>query len=223
MKTYTTETGKTDRRKASYTDRPLTEEERVFAADAKNYNLLFWYMRLHKLDQEEWYDILIIPYLDCVKKYHEYGLADRLAFSTVFERKMYTAVTDEYKRRKRKKRMPEGGFCSLDYTLEDDRMNHESRIEEWWTDKKTNIEKQVIFKDLFREFYQKCITIIDDFDGESFVSEYLKCELDLLIEGYSEYQTWRKTEKQYPYGYTLYNLERDIDGFRRVFKEVFGF
>ena len=213
---------KVDRRMASYTDRPLTEEERAFAADPKNYNLLFWYMRMHKLDQEEWYDILIIPYLNCVKKYHEYGLSEHLAFSTVFERKMYTAVVDEYRKRKRKKRMPEGGFCSLDYAIEDDN-GTEHQIEAWLTDSKANVEKQVIFKELFEEFYRRCTTYEDDFYGEGAINEYLKCELDLLLEGYSEYQTWRKTEKQYPYGYTLYNLEMDMEGFRRIFKEVFGF
>ena len=76
---------------------------------------------------------------------------------------------------------------------------------------------------MFREFYKRCTTYDDDFWGnEGEVNEYLKCELDLIIEGYSQYQTWRKTEKQFPYGYTLYNLERDIEGFRQIFKEVFG-
>ena len=50
----------------NYSIRPLTEEERVFAEE--HYSLFFYIMRnnLH-LDPEEWYDILIIPYLDAVK------------------------------------------------------------------------------------------------------------------------------------------------------------
>lgn len=215
-----------DRRKSSYTDRALTEEEREFAADPKNYNLLFWYMRRHKLNQEEWYDILIIPYLNCVKKYHEYGLSEKLAFSTVFERKMYTAVTDEYKRRNRKKRMPEGGFCSLGLTIEEDN-GREKQIEAWLIDRKVNIEKQVIFKELFWEFYKKCIECEIDDDGwcawEGGINGYLKCELDLLLEGYTVKQVNRKTEKKYPYDYQEKDLIDDIDGFRRIFKEVFGF
>lgn len=213
------------RRKSSYTDRPLTEEEKAFAADPKNYNLLFWYMRMHKLNQEEWYDILIIPYLNAVKKYHEYGLSERLAFSTVFERKMYTAVTDEYKRRNRKKRMPEGGFCSLDFTIEEDN-GREKHIESWFIDHKVNIERQVIFRELFQEFYKRCIECEVDADGwcawEGGINGYLKSELDLLLEGYTIKQINRKTEKQYPYGYKVDSLERDIEGFRRIFKEVFG-
>lgn len=58
------------RRKASYTDRPLTEEERIFAE--KRHDLMYRYMRIHELDIDEWYDRLIIPYLQAVKKYHEY-------------------------------------------------------------------------------------------------------------------------------------------------------
>ena len=105
----------------------------------------------------------------------------------------------------------------------EDEKGKEHQIEAWLIDRKISVEKQVIFKEMFREFYKRCVTYDDDFLGnEGEVNEYLKCELDLLIKGYSQYQTWRKTEKQFPYGYTLYNLERDIEGFRRIFKEVFG-
>ena len=225
MKTKTVAEMKVDRRKSDYTDRPLTEEEKAFAAEPKNYNLLSWYMRMHRLDPEEWYDILIIPYLNAVKKYHEYGLSDHLAFSTVFERKMYTAVTDEYKKRKRKKRMPEGGFCSLDFVIENDR-GHERQIESWFTDHKTNIEKQVIFKELFAEFYRRCIECEIEADGwcswEGGINGYLKCELDLLLEGYSHYQVWKRTEKKYPHGWEKEDLEMDMKGFREIFREVFG-
>lgn len=37
------------------------------------------------LDPEEWYDILIIPYLDAVKKYHEYESVRKYAFGTVLK------------------------------------------------------------------------------------------------------------------------------------------
>ena len=178
-------------------------------------------MKDQKLDPEEWYDILVIPYLETVKKYHEYEPVKQYAFSTILKRKLFAAVSRECRDRKAKKRMPEGGFCSMDYILENDRSINDTRIEEWWIDRKTNIEKQVIFKQMFQEFYQKCIAYEDDFYGDG-VNEYLKCELDLLMEGYSHYHTWRKTEKQYPYGYCTDDLERDIEGFRRIFKEVFG-
>lgn len=114
----------------NYSIRPLTDKERVFAADEGNYSYLFFYMRKMRLDPEEWYDILIIPYLDAVKKYHEYESARQYTFSTVLKNKLYSALTAELKKRKSKKRMPEGGICSLDYTLEGDNPFSENTLDE---------------------------------------------------------------------------------------------
>lgn len=226
MRKQIMEEKKIDRRKSSWTDRPLTEEERIFAADENNYKRLFYFMRDQKLDPEEWYDILVIPYLETVKKYHEYEPVKQYAFSTILKRKLFAAVSREYRDRKAQKRMPEGGFCSMDYILENDRSINETRIEEWWIDRKTSVEKQVIFKELFQEFYHKCIECEPDCDGwcswEGGINGYLKCELDLLLEGYTIKQVNHKTEKQYPHGYTVKDLEFDMEGFRRIFKEVFG-
>ena len=41
---------------AEHTKRPLNELERRFAEE--HHNLIYRYMRLHRLDPEEWYDIL---------------------------------------------------------------------------------------------------------------------------------------------------------------------
>lgn len=197
---------------------PLTAEEKAFSADLENYNQFFKYMKINKLDQEEWYDILILHYLRAVKKYLNIPHLQQYNFGAVLFKTLDSARSNYCKSMTIPKRMPEDGLVSLDYTMED-----EHQIEAWLIDRKISVEKQVIFKEMFKEFYRKCTTYDDDFWGnEDEVNEYLKCELDLLIEGYSKYQTWRKTEKQFPYGYTLYNLERDIEGFRRIFKEVFG-
>lgn len=53
--------------KRPLSDSPLTAEERVFAE--AHHNLMYRYMRIHDLDIEEWYDRLIIAYLNSVKKY----------------------------------------------------------------------------------------------------------------------------------------------------------
>ena len=126
----------------NYSIRPLTEEERVFAEE--HYSLFFYIMRnnLH-LDPEEWYDILIIPYLDAVKKYHEYESARQYAFSTVLKNKLYSALTAELKQRKSKKRMPEGGIYSLDYTEQGDNPFAEytsHALEDFWIDRKLLFE-----------------------------------------------------------------------------------
>lgn len=201
---------------------PLTEEEKAFSSDMENYNQFFKYMKINQLDQEDWYDILILHYLRAVKKYLNIPYLQQYEFGAVLFKTLDSARSNHYKAMNRQKRKPEGGLMSLDYTLENDK-GEAYQIAAWLTDRKASVEKQVIFMELFREFYQKCTTYEDDFYGDDAVNEYLKCELDLLLEGYSQYQTWRKTEKQFPYGYTLYNLERDMKGFRRIFKEVFGF
>lgn len=200
---------------------PLTAEEKAFSADLENYDQLFKYMSINKLDQEEWYDILILHYLRAVKKYLNIPKLQQYEFRTVLFKTLDSARSNYCKAMTIPKRMPEVGLVSLDYTMEDEK-GKEHQIEAWLIDRKVSVEKQVIFKEMFKEFYKKCTTYDDDFWGKDEVNEYLKCELDLLIEGYSQYQTWRKTEKQFLYGYTLYNLERDVEGFRRIFKEVFG-
>lgn len=50
--------------KRPLSDSPLTAEERVFAE--AHHNLMYRYMRIHDLDIEEWYDRLIIAYLNSV-------------------------------------------------------------------------------------------------------------------------------------------------------------
>lgn len=200
---------------------PLTEEEKAFSADLENYDQFFKYMKVNKLDQEEWYDILILHYLRAVKKYLNIPHLQQYEFGAVLFRTLDSARSNYFKAMTTQKRMPDGGLVSLDYTMEDGE-GKEHQIEAWLEDRKISVERQVIFKEKFKEFYKRCITYDDDFWGKDAVNEYLKCELDLLIEGYSQYQTWRRTEKRFPYGYTLCNLERDIERCRGIFKEVFG-
>lgn len=209
-------------RKADYTDRPLTEEEKVFSVEEENYNQLFKFMQYNHLNPEEWYDILIIPYLNSVKKYCSRPELHIYPFSAILKKKLSRAVYEEYRKSTAQKRMPEGGIISLDYTMEGDNLFSENTVDEWWIDRKINIERQVILKELFKEFYKKCIMYEDDFYGDDEINEYLKCELDLLIKGYTHKQINRQTEKIFPYGYKVDDLERDIEGFRRIYKQVFG-
>lgn len=76
-------------RRAEHTQRPLTEEERRFAE--VHHDLIYRYMNLHKLNPEEWYDILIIPYLDAVKKFHQYERLQNLKFEQIFFRTLDSA------------------------------------------------------------------------------------------------------------------------------------
>lgn len=169
----------------NYSIRPLTDKERVFAADEGNYSYLFFYMRKMRLDPEEWYDILIIPYLDAVKKYHEYESARQYTFSTVLKNKLYSALTAELKKRKSKKRMPEGGICSLDYTLEGDNPFLENTLDELWIDRKQQTEKIVLDKEMLAEI------LVDLDDVQSRI-------LKMLLEGYNK----KEIEKELCISYT---------------------
>lgn len=210
-------------RKAEYTDRPLTIEEREFAAE--HHGLIYRYMKNMKLDPEEWYDLLIVDYLQSVKRYFSNPQLQVYGFVPILFRRLDAARQAHFKAINAQKRMPEGGLCSLDYVVEESN-GREHRVESWFIDHRQNIERQVIFSELFQEFYKRCIECEVDADGwcawEGGINEYLKCELDLLIEDYTIKQINRKTEKQYPYGYKVDSVESDIEGFRRIFKEVFG-
>lgn len=206
---------------------PLTAEEKAFSADLENYDQFFKYMKINKLDQEEWYDILILHYLRAVKKYLNIPHLQKYDFGAVLFKTLDSARSNYCKSMTIQKRMPEGGIYSLDIVLKDDNgKDFHADSDSWFIDKKTSVEKQVIVSELFREFYKKCIECEVDADGwcpwDGGINGYLKCELDLLLEGYTVKQINRKTEKQYPYGYNVDDLKRDIKGFRRVFKEVFG-
>lgn len=201
---------------------PLTAEEKVFSADLENYNQFFKYMKINKLDQEEWYDILILHYLRAVKKYLNIPHLQQYEFGTVLFKTLDSARSNYCKAMTTQKRMPEGGLCSLDYVVEESN-GRKHRVESWFIDRRQNTENQIVFKEMFHEFYQKCITIVDNWDGEASVSEYLKYELDLLLEGcYTIKQVNRKTEKQYPYGFKVDDLKEDMERFRKIFREVFG-
>ena len=101
----------------NYSIRPLTEEERLFSE--QHHNLIYRYMRIHELNPEEWYDILIIPYLNAVKKYHEYERLHSLKFEQVFFRTLDNARSNYFRDINREKHCPKGGLFSYDSLLDD--------------------------------------------------------------------------------------------------------
>lgn len=203
--------------RAPYTDRPLTEQEKIFAEE--HHDLMYRYMRVHKLDVEEWYDRLIIPYLQAVKKYHEYEYLQKLKFEQVFFRTLDSARSCYFRDINREKRKPVGGLYSYDRLISDEQ---DTTLDYYIGDKKASVDKQMIFDELFKEFYDKCIYCDDDLWGDTHINGYLKCELDLLLEGHSIKQVNKRTEKVYPHGYNVKDLEGDIREFRKIFKQVFG-
>lgn len=204
-------------RRAEHTTRPLKEEERAFAEE--NHNLIYGYIRSHQLDIEEWYDILIIPYLNSVKKYFTYEKLQKYSFSLICYRTLDSARSNYFRNINREKRRPIGGLCSYDSLISDEQ---NTALNYYIGDKKASIDTQMIFAELFKEFYDKCIYCDDDLWGDTHINGYLKCELDLLLKGHSIKQVNKRTEKVYPHGYNVKDLEGDIREFRKIFKQVFG-
>lgn len=200
--------------RAEHTKRPLTMEERQFAEE--HHDLIYHYMKIHDLDFEEWYDILIIPYLQAVKKYHQYEKLQKLKFEQVFYRTLDNARSNHYRGMNTQKRKPEGGIYSNDSLLEDG-----NTFEQYIIDVYTNVEKQVIIKELYKEFYNKCIEKQSEYE-----TDIRKDELDLLLEGYTLNQILKAVLKKYgscnDAGLYSWALDNDIKGFRKTFKQVFG-
>ena len=81
----------------------------------------------------------------------------------------------------------------------------------------TNVEKQVVLKELFSEFYNKCVAC------EFWATDIRKTELDMLIEGYTMRQILSAIKNNScDDGLYSWALDNDIEKFRKIFKEVFG-
>lgn len=160
--------------KQTYTDRPLTEEERRFAENPENYKKIYEFMNYYRLDEDEWYDILIIPYLQAVKKYHvREDLRSNYRFYPVLNLMLSKAIFNHNRDMNRKKRRPVGGICSLDYVFEGDNQYSEHRIEELWIDQSQQLESDYLYTEMYAELM-------------SVLTEQQRRIVELLVEGYKQ-------------------------------------
>lgn len=178
--------------KQTYTDRPLTEEEKVFAADWENYKKLFEIMRYYNLDEEEWYDILIIPYLQAVKKYHvREDLRKNYKFFHVLNLVITKAIYNHNRHINRQNQW-HNGIVSLDYTMQGDNPFSEHNIDEWWIDRNQQTER----------------VVLDTYMLESILiglNEVQSRIFEMLLQGYT------KTEicKEFSISYTLLKAQME--------------
>ncbi|MCR2050826.1 hypothetical protein NSB25_26710 [Acetatifactor muris] len=196
---------------------PLTAEERAFSADLENYNLFFKYMKINKLDQEEWYDILILHYLRAVKKYLNIPHLQQYEFGAVLFKTLDSARSNYCKSRTTQKRMPEGGVCSLNYII-DDGKGKEMHVDAWLIDKRTSVERQIISKSCFEEFW----SAIDGF----YWNEQMKTVASLLLEGYSKREVIEHMRIGFndpQWGNSVSDWNFTINQLRTAFKDVYGF
>lgn len=68
-------------REKTYLTRKLSQREQLVAE--KYYYIIFYYMRYHHLNSDEWYDILIIPYIQSIKKYYEFDHLQQYSIKTI--------------------------------------------------------------------------------------------------------------------------------------------
>lgn len=182
MKKQTTEEVKRDRRKADYTDRPLTEAEKEFAARPENYNQFLKYMKLRRLDPEEWYDILIFHYLRLVKKYLMTPKMQEYNFTAVLFATLDHRRSDYYRDMKRLKRIPQNCIISLDWEKDDENSDKgKNTVPMFWIDTKQSVERTV----LFREMVSEILSNLDNEQTEIFIrlfEEYGKEEIRKELE-----------------------------------------
>lgn len=171
--------------KQTYTDRPLTEEEREFAADWENYKKLFEIMRYYNLDEEGWYDILIIPYLQAVKKYHvREDLRKNYKFFHVLNLMLTKAMYNHNRAMNRQKRKPEFGIMSLDFMVCGDNPFSENTLDALWVDPHQQVERVVLDKYML----ESILIGLNDVQTRIF---------EMLLEGYSKAEISRQLSISY--------------------------
>lgn len=170
--------------KQTYTDRLLTEEEREFAADWKNYNCFFRYMGVHKLNQEEWYDILIIGYLQAVKKYFSIPQLQAYNFEAVLFRTLDTKRGNYWRDMNRQKNMPSGGIVSLDWEVENLERNGNKIASTSWIDRTQQTEG-----DAFDTFMLESILIS--------LNEVQSRIFTMLLQGYTKMEICKELSINY--------------------------
>lgn len=103
---------------SNYKLQPLTEEEKEMAE--KYHNLVYAFLHQKGYSIEDYYDIAVMGYLKSIQKYcRDDNLKLKWSFKAICFNDMHREIGNETKKENTKKRMPEGGFASLDLQLED--------------------------------------------------------------------------------------------------------
>ena len=103
---------------SNYKLQPLTEEEKEMAE--KYHNMVYAFLHQKGYNIEEYYDIAVMGYLKAVQKYsRDDNLKLKWSFKAICYNDMHREIGNQTKKENTKKRMPEGGFTSLDLQMED--------------------------------------------------------------------------------------------------------
>lgn len=97
-------------RKASYTSRKMTNQERNTAVEY--YHLLFYFIKKKRLDKEEWCSRLHIPYVYAIMKYTDYERLHYYPIEIIILKSLEWAWRSEVRKGFRLKRRPSDGIES---------------------------------------------------------------------------------------------------------------
>lgn len=92
--------GRTAAQRRERQSRPLAPEEATFAAE--HFHLIWWYLGKRGLDPDEWFDAVILRYLDTVKRWFEEPELRAYSFTTIASAAMRSALWNERKKRRRR-------------------------------------------------------------------------------------------------------------------------
>ncbi|MDE7282780.1 MAG: hypothetical protein K2N85_04240 [Lachnospiraceae bacterium] len=171
---------------ADYTNRPLNNAEREFAALPENHNLIFDYMKCKRLDPETFYDELILDYLTAVKQYvtEKPELQINFSFKTILFQRLNGRMMHYWREYYADCRTMERKAVRLDYEYENDKQDRCSRVEPWWIDPTQNVERYVVEKEFLNDLYSNIYRYAEP--------DLLKLIVDMRQEGYSNREIARK-------------------------------
>lgn len=171
---------------ADYTNGPLNDAEREFAALHENHNLIFDYMRIKKLDAETFYNELVIDYLTAVKKYvtEKPELQIRYPFKQVLFQRLNGRMMHYWREYYADSRKMEREAVRLDYEYEDHKQERYGRMEPWWIDPMQNVERYVVEKEFINDIYSNIYRYAEP--------DLLKLIVDMRQKGYSNREIARK-------------------------------
>lgn len=171
---------------ADYTNRPLNDKEREFAALPENHNLIFDYMKCKRLDAETFYDELILDYLTAVKKYvtEKPELQTNFSFRQILFQRLNGRMMHYWREYNNGKNTMEREAFRLDYEFEDHKQGRYGRMEPWWIDPMQNVERYVVEKEFLNDIYSNIYRYAEP--------DLLKLIIDMRQEGYSNREIARK-------------------------------
>lgn len=171
---------------AEYTNRPLNNTEREFAALPENHNLIYEYMKCKRLDEETFYDELVLDYLAAVKQYvtEKPELQINFSFRQIVFQRLNGRMMHYWREYYSKSRTMEREAVRLDYEYEDRKQERCSRIEPWWIDPMQNVERYVVEKEFLNDIYSNIHRYAEP--------DLLKLIVDMRQEGYNNREIARE-------------------------------